>query len=257
MAKMKLYCFDNGMIQLDKGFITAGKDMGQSMIVPVPFWLVMHPKGNLLFDTGMSRDCIDKPAERWGVIASVFIPMMKKGQDSVSQLAAIGLKPDDIDFVANSHLHLDHAGDNEWFPKAKFLVQRAEIRAAYYPEIFQRAAYFKKDFDHPLNYVEIEGDYDVFGDGLVKLISTPGHTQGHQSLMVDLENSGKILYTADACYTRENINLPILPGIVWDPTLTMKNIFMFRDMEAKGVKVLVSHDPDVVPTYKKAPEYYD
>jgi glyoxylase-like metal-dependent hydrolase (beta-lactamase superfamily II) len=246
-----------GAIRLDKGFMTAGKDMGKSMLIPVPAFLIMHPKGNVLFDTGMSKDCIDKPDERWGLVAKVFEPIVKKGQDIVSQLAGIGLKPDDIDIVINSHLHLDHAGDNEFFPKAKFLVQRAEIRAAYYPEIFQRAAYFKKDFDHPLNYVEIEGDYDVFGDGVIQCISTPGHSQGHQSLMVNLENSGKMLYTADACYMRENIDLPILPGIVWDPTLTMKNIMKFRDMEQRGIKILPSHDPDEVPKYKKAPAYYD
>lgn len=254
---VKLYCFDMGAIRLDKGFITAGKDMGTSMTVPVAAMLITHPKGNVLFDTGIGKGCINDPDGRWGPVAKAFVPIVKEGQDIVSQLAKLGLKPDDIDIVINSHLHLDHAGDNEFFPKAKFIVQRAEIRAAYYPEIFQRAAYIRRDFDHPLNYFEIEGDYDVFGDGVVKCIFTPGHSQGHQSLMVKLDNSGTILYTADACYTRENMDLPILPGIVWDPTLTMKNVMRFKDMEQKGIKLITGHDPDVMPSVKKAPDYFD
>lgn len=257
MGSMKLYVFNVGSIKLDKGYITAGKDMSKPLEVPVPAYLITHPKGNVLFDTGMSRDVIDKPDERWGLVAKVFVPIEKNGQDIVSQLSKLGYKPDDISIVVNSHLHLDHAGDNKYFPKAKFIVQRDEIRAAYYPEIFQRAAYFKKDFDHPLKYTEVEGDYDVFGDGTIKCVFTPGHTQGHQSLMVDLKNSGKMFLPADSCYTRENLDLPVLPGIVWDNTLTMKNIMKMRDMEEQGVKIIFGHDPDLMKTYKIAPEYYD
>lgn len=257
MSDMKMYFFNVGSIKLDKGYITAGRDMGKPLEVPVPAFLITHPKGNVLFDTGMSRDVIDKADQRWGLVAKVFIPVEKKGQDIVSQLAKIGLKPDDISIVVNSHLHLDHAGDNEYFPKAMFIVQKEEMKAAYRPEIFQRAAYFKADFDHPLNYVEVQGDYDVFGDGKIQCLFTPGHTQGHQSLMVNLKNSGTFILPADAMYTRENMDAPVLPGIVWDPTLTMNNIMKFRDLERKGATLIFGHDPELVKNYKEAPLFYD
>jgi len=246
-----------GGMRLEKGFMTAGYEMGKIVVCPVQAYVVIHPKGNLLLDTGMHIDCIDKPEERWGDVAKVFVPVMKKGQDIVSQLAKIGMKPDDINILTNSHLHLDHAGGNGLFPKAKCLVQRNEIRSAYYPEIFERGAYIRKDFDYPANFVEIDGDYDVFGDGKVQLIFTPGHSQGHQSLQVDLKNSGRVVFTGDACDMRDNIDLPVLLGFTWNPVLAMKNIMRFRDMEQRGVKILVSHDPDAVPKYKLAPEYYD
>jgi len=259
MENTRLYLFNVGSIKLAKGFITAGRDMDVPLTVPVPAYLITHPKGNVLFDTGMSRELIDDNTAtgRWGPVADVFVPTINKGQDIVSQLNKLGFSPNDIAIVINSHLHLDHAGDNEHFPKAKFIVQRDEIRAAYWPEIFQRAAYFRSDFDHPLNYTEIDGEYDVFGDGIIKCIPSPGHTQGHQSLLVTLSNSGQILLPADAIYTRENMDLPVLPGIVWDPTLAMKSILKMRDMEEKGVMILFGHDPELFSTYKTVPEYYD
>lgn len=98
----------------------------------------------------------------------------------------MGYKPDDIKDVVNSHLHLDHAGSNEFFPNAEFLVQKDELRAAYWPEVYQRAGYVRADFDHPLNYNALEGDYDIFGDGRVLIMRGIGHSQGHQCLIVNL-----------------------------------------------------------------------
>ena len=133
---MRLYVFNTGSIQLEKGFITAGKDMSVMLEIPVPAFLITHPKGNVLFDTGVSRECIDDPDRRWGEVAKIFVPKVNKGQDIVSQLEALGYCPDDIDIVINSHLHLDHAGNNECFPKARFLVQRDEIGRLTGPRSF-------------------------------------------------------------------------------------------------------------------------
>jgi len=236
---IRLYIFNTGSIRLEKGFITAGKDMSEMLEIPVPVFLITHPKGNVLFDTG------------------TFVPKIKKGQDIVSQLDKLGYSVDDIDIVINSHLHLDHAGNNECFPNAKFIIQKDELRAAYWPEIFQKSTYFRADFDHPLDYFQIDGEYDVFDDGIIKCIPSPGHTQGHQSLLLTLKNSGRILLPADAVYTRENMDLPVLPGIVWDPTLTMNNIMKMRDMEEKGVKIIFGHDKEEFLSYKIAPEYFN
>ena len=100
-------------------------------------------------------------------------------------------------------MHLDHAGNMEMFPDAIHVLQKAELKAAWWPEKFQRAAFVLKDFDgtRNFNFLEIEGDFDLFNDGKIKIIETIGHTQGHQSLMVKLKNTGTLFLAGDAVYT--------------------------------------------------------
>jgi glyoxylase-like metal-dependent hydrolase (beta-lactamase superfamily II) len=260
MAPIKLYPIYVGAIALDKSFLTAGRGMGQEVTVPVPCFLIEHPKGYVLFDTGMHKSLIDDPTPtgRWGPVAAVFKPIMKPGEDIVSQLDKLGIRPKDIKYVINSHLHLDHAGNNEFFPEATFIVQKPEIRAAYWPEVYQRAAYFRVDFDHPLNYKTIEGDYDLFGDGTVQIWASYGHSQGHQSLVVKLQNSGYFVLTGDSCYMKENLEQLVLPGIVWNPDETIRSIIRMREAREKlGATIVTGHDPEGWAELKHAPEYYD
>jgi len=258
MNDMKLYCIQSGSVKTDKSFATAGRGMGEEIVVPVSLYLITHPQGNVLFDTGMDINVIEKPEETWGPVSAIFSPIMKKGEDVVSQLDKLGYKPSDINYVVNSHLHLDHAGGNRHFPDAEFLVQKDELRVAFWPEIYQRATYARTDFDYPLNYKALEGDYDIFGDGKLVITRTIGHTQGHQSLIVNLKNSGKFLLTGDSVYTKENLDQFVLPGIVWSPDETIKTVIRFQELRDKeGVFILLGHDPESWKLIKKAPEFYD
>ena len=204
---MKLYFFDSGILRTDKSLITMGRDIGTVFDIPVPFFLIQHPKGNLLYDTGTAKELAVDARKHWGAAVDAYEPIMTKEQYCVEQLAAIGVKPEDIKYIVMSHLHLDHAGGVKDFPNAKILVQRTEMQWAYTCDFYQKGAYIKADFDLPLNYHLLEGwredRYDVFGDGTVIIWFTPGHTPGHQTLLLKLPNSGSFMLTGDACYTSE------------------------------------------------------
>ncbi|NLG95279.1 MAG: N-acyl homoserine lactonase family protein [Acetomicrobium flavidum] len=260
MSKIKLYPIYVGSVAMDKSYLTAGRGIGQIVTVPVPCFLIEHPKGLILFDTGMSKELIDNPdpVKRIGPIIRMSTPIMKKGEDIVSQLDKLGIKPKDIKYVVNSHLHFDHAGNNADFPDSTFIVQKTEIRIAYWPEVYQKFAYLRADFDHPLNYQTIEGDVDLFGDGTIQLWLTAGHSQGHQSMVVKLQNSGYFILTGDSCYMKENIDELVLPGIVWSPDEAIRSLMKMREARDKlNATVILGHDFETWNKIKHAPDYYD
>ena len=180
---MKLYPILGGLLDCDKGLLLGGAPSGERLVVPVPYFLIEHPQGNVVFDTGMNKACITDPKGTWGRAADFFRPVYKEDEDIVSQLAKLGYQPSDIRYVVLSHLHFDHAGGNQWLPESTFFLNQGELQAARFPHPATRLGYRKADFDHPLNYQEIEGECDLFGDGTVVTIPTIGHTPGHQSLL--------------------------------------------------------------------------
>ena len=128
---MKLYALCTGYIELDRASMLSDLAPGQPWTVPVMSFLVDHPRGRLLFDTGVHCQARLDPIGRLGEERSRRLAVKSgEGDDVVPQLARLGLKPDDVRYVANSHLHFDHCGGNEFFPRATFLVQRAELEAA-------------------------------------------------------------------------------------------------------------------------------
>jgi glyoxylase-like metal-dependent hydrolase (beta-lactamase superfamily II) len=176
------------------------------------------------------------------------------GDDVVSQLARAGLHPDDITYVVNSHLHFDHCGGNEFFPHATFLVQKPEMEAArrlggvasYSPSVI--------DFDHPLNYQLVDGEHDVFGDGNVLLIPTYGHTPGHQSLLVRASKDTQMVFTADACYTEENLDRDVLPRVLWDAATMSQSLATLRHLrDRQGATLFYGHDPDQWQAMRRVP----
>ena len=177
------------------------------------------------------------------------------GDDVVRQLASLGLKPDDITYVANSHFHFDHCGGNEFFPQTTFLVQQHELEAARYPGGTTGYNPSTLDFDHPLYYHAVDGDYDVFGDGKVVLIPTYGHTPGHQSLRVDVSKDTQMVFTADACYTQENLDRDVLPRILWnasDMSHSLANLRQMRDKQ--GATLFYGHDPAQWQRLRRVPD---
>jgi N-acyl homoserine lactone hydrolase len=224
--------------------------------VPIECFLIEHARGRLLFDTGLHRDTLTKMLERYGPErAARFGVHSRPGDDIVSQLARLGLTPADVPLVANSHWHFDHCGGNEFFPAATILVQKREMDAARSPEVLAQGKYRPSppDYEHPLRYQAVDGEHDVFGDGSLVLIPTYGHTPGHQSLRV---KSGRdtLLLTADACYTRENMDRQVLPTVVWDEAEMAHSLRRLRDMRDKeGARTLYGHDPEQWSTLPQAP----
>lgn len=259
---MKLYFFECGVLRCDKSLITMGRDVGKKIDIPVPFFLIQHPKGTLLFDTGNAKAVAVDARKHWGVAVDAYEPIMSREQYCVDQLATIGIKPEEIKYIVLSHLHLDHAGGLADFPNAKILVQRTEMEWAYTCDFYQKAAYIRADFDLPLNYYLLEGwrddPYDIFGDGTVCIWYTPGHSPGHQALLIRMPKSGPILLTGDCCYTEEILNEDVLPGLVWNCAETVKSIKRIRyARDVLGATIVTGHDPEGWKRFIKAPGFYE
>jgi N-acyl homoserine lactone hydrolase len=224
--------------------------------VPIECFLIVHPRGRLLFDTGLHCETRTSMLGRYGEErARRFGVHSGKDDDVVSQLTRLNLAPADVPYVANSHWHFDHCGGNEFFPEATILVQKREMDAARSPEVLAQGRYRPSplDFEHPLRYQAVDGEHDVFGDGTVVLFPTYGHTPGHQSLRV---RSGRelLVFTADACYTRENMDRDVLPTVVWDETEMAHSLRRLRDLRDKqGARTLYGHDPAQWDTLPRAP----
>ncbi len=260
---VKLYCFCSGYLLTDKSNITMGRDIGKPYNVPVPFFLIQHPNGNVLYDTGMNIGVAQDKIKHWSeAVCSVYDPDMKEEDFCVNQLKKMGIEPEDINYVIQSHLHLDHAGGVGYFPNARYIVQSQELRWAFAPMFFQKGAYIKPDFDKPVDWMILYGDkdddYDLFGDGSVRIWFSPGHTPGHQNVVVRTKNNGHIVLTGDSCYNKEVLYENVLPGLVWNCEETVKSVQrMLHSDKVWGFKVITGHDPESWETVKKVPEFYD
>jgi glyoxylase-like metal-dependent hydrolase (beta-lactamase superfamily II) len=211
--------------------------------VPVPAYLIEHPKGSLLFDTGMHPDCQRDLASRVPkAFADAFRFHFRPGEEVSARLAAIGRDPGRIDLVVNSHLHFDHAGGNACIPNATLVVQRREWQAVQEPDTAAALGYNPRDYDLGHKLKLVDGEYDLFGDGSVVLLPTPGHTPGHQSLKLRLP-SGEIVLAADACYLCRTLRERRLPPKVHDRVQMLQSLDRLEQLEARGARIFFGHDP--------------
>jgi glyoxylase-like metal-dependent hydrolase (beta-lactamase superfamily II) len=233
-------------------------DIGTKVTIPYFAYLVEHPQGNILFDSGAHPDLIEEPAKRLGAAAEAFEVVMREGDDIVSQLATVGISPGEVQHVAHSHLHYDHAGGVESFPHAIFYVQERELQFAYWPPVYQREIYLKADFDHDVAWKELEGEYDIFGDGRVILFPTPGHSAGHQSMLVRLE-SRSIILVADAAYGPRNMEENALPSLLWSPDAMVSSWRRIEELQRReNAELIFTHDLDYERRTRLAPgEFYE
>lgn len=255
MGDIRIHAFHGGGEIADMSvFDPFHPDVGTKVEIPYFFYVVQHPDGNLLFDTGGHPSLINDPRARLGDAADAFEVTMKEGDDVVSQIAGAGFQPADIGHVALSHLHYDHAGGIEFFTRAQFYAQRRELEFAHWPPIYQREIYINADFDHPVAWNELVGEHDVFDDGRLILFPTPGHTAGHQSLLVQLD-SGTVILVADAAYISRNIELNVLPGIVWSPDAMVASWERIRALQRRhNAELIFTHDLSWPERTKVAPQ---
>lgn len=213
------------------------------VVLQVWSFLVDHPAGTVLFDTGMHPQVRDDAPGRLGTLADLFTLGYGPDDDVASRLAAVDTAADDVDVVVASHLHFDHAGGNALVPDARVVVQRAEIDHARRGD---DGAYLRADWDTGHDLQEVEGEHDLFGDGRVVCVPTHGHTPGHQSLLVRLD-AGDLLLTADACYLRHSLEHLALPIFGWDLERQREVMRRFQRLEAGGTTLVFGHDPVLSP----------
>lgn len=228
---------------------------------PVAFYLIEHAKGKILFDTGMPRACMEDLTEYWGpTIASMSEVDMTEDELVVNALNNLGVQVEDINYVIQSHLHLDHCGGIGLFPNATYIVQDSEWIAAHdenYPFPLNQL-YIAKDFEKPVNWKFLKGMeddcYDLFGDGSVVIWFTPGHTPGHQSLVLNTEKHGHIVLTADACNDTATLQGETKFSLCWSEEACIQSLTRLQNASKDGYLMLFPHDSENWQTFKK---YYD
>ena len=196
--ELELYAMTCGHLTGELGHLMEG---GEGRIrLPIPAYLIEHPKGVALFDSGMHPDCQSDPAARVGPrLGELFEFDYRPGEEISARLMAIGRDPARIDILINSHFHFDHVGGNALIPNATMLVHRREWEAGINPDSAALRGFDRRDFDLGHQRLLIDGEHDVFGDGSVVCLPTYGHTPGHQSLRLRLAG-GEIVLAADSCY---------------------------------------------------------
>ena len=166
------------------------------------------------------------------------------------ELEALGVKPADVKYVAVSHTHPDHVGNIKMFPQSTVLVQKAEYD---WPTPFGRTL---QAVASPVN--KLEGDHDVFGDGSVTIIATPGHTPGHQSLLVKLPKTGALVLSGDAVHFKSNWENRRVPSMNADNEKTLASMQRIADiLVTEKAQLWINHDKAQRDSLKMAPGYYD
>jgi len=225
-----------------------GVNIGKSMDFADNCYLIHHSQGWLLWDTGLTDALAAKPDGE--APADPRAIHWRRPKTLISQLDELGVKGSDIKFVAVSHTHPDHIGNVELFPQSTLLVQKAE----YEWPAANNTPRFKPE--HPVT--KLEGDHDVFGDGSVRIISTPGHTPGHQSLLVKLPKTGALVLSGDAVHFKGNWDSRGVPSINFDKDKTSASMDFFADAPAtEKAQLWINHDRAQRDTLKLAPDYYD
>lgn len=268
---MKLYAFSSGALTIGKGVLQNFGPMEPPIVIPVGFYVIQHPKGNVLFDTGNNDKIITDPGY-WGDAFNSLKPVNTPDIAIDVQLKKIGLSPDDIKYVVVSHMHLDHGGNVAKFPNSTLIIQRDEIYYAMFPDEPFTGPFIPGDAwalraptgsgkPNSMKMVILEQqDFDIFGDGSVVVKAARGHTKGHQMMLVRLPKAGPTILTGDNVYFRENVEKSIPPNLVlaYDPAGIMRAYEWIRYMMAtENADFFTAHDPDAFKAMKKAPEYYE
>jgi glyoxylase-like metal-dependent hydrolase (beta-lactamase superfamily II) len=257
----KLYRLDCGhSLANDESVWTPGENVGRDIEFSSTCWLIKHRGEWLLWDTGVPETALKNP-QGWSTLPSLIVYHLDRSV--TDQLAEIGLKPGDIGRVAISHTHGDHIGNVWLFPDASIVMQRAEYNWIYSPNgpndnVNQLMALARKLLGTPKKLQLIDGDTDVFGDGSVTLVSTPGHTPGHQSLLVHLRKSGFIILSGDVAHLEENFEKDIVPSLNTDKAESIASMERVRQLIATyKATFFINHDKSQADTLKLLPAFYD
>jgi len=229
MIKLKMFLLSDGCFTLDKSLLVYTKYQGQTYEAALKALLITADTENILVDTG-----IGELPEKYG---KFHVVRRERNQTIKAQLKIHHLTPDDIHIIINTHLHFDHCGNNHLFPKAEFYVQATELCYAYDPDRFQKAAYIRDFFNTKIDYKPIQGKHQV-SDNVI-LIPTPGHSPGHQSVLIKMEERNYV-YCGDAAPLQENLNQRNIPGVLYRADQALNSIDMLRTI--KNAVYIYSHD---------------
>lgn len=244
----RLYVLDCGrQLVKDQSRWTPGVNVGQEKWFSNNCYLIQHERGTLLWETGVP-DSVAQAKDGLTVANGAIV--MFRDKTLIEQLAGLGVKPDDLTYVAISHAHGDHIGNAKLFAKPKILMQKLEYEFAM--------KMIPKPLDDGQNVEMLEGDRDVFGDGSVTIVSTPGHTPGHQVLLVKLPKTGALILSGDLVHFQYMWDNKLVPPFNFDRNQSLASIERVAKLldEHKG-KLWIGHDKDNTDKVERAPKYYE
>ena len=267
MTDTKVHLLDGGTLVIDGFHAFWNRGPAGEVRFPCYSVLIEHADGRYIFDTGYDFDHVMRvlPFEK---------PIQDASQTIPGQLAKLGLKTGDINYVVNSHYHFDHCGGNKHFRGACTLCHTKELEASGNCQPFEHLGYSDLSFAPRLaakrglklppdpaldmytpTFETFTGDQEI-AKGLW-LFETPGHTAGHYSLMVELKNRRPMLFTADACYSKKNMDMNVISSFHLDPVGSLQSMKRLKDLAAKhDAELFYSHDPETWPSALKAPAFY-
>jgi glyoxylase-like metal-dependent hydrolase (beta-lactamase superfamily II) len=269
----KLFLFECGALRGRSEAVAAGTvgcrlaeamtEAGTGYEWPVQWYLVTHPKGNVVIDGGNSpRRAGGQGADQGSAVADV-VPTMEPEQACVPTLERQGIDPLSVSYILQSHLHWDHTGalaSLDAFRNAKVVVARAEYEFALSPGRPYASAYAQEDFvkdDVVWVHLDDEDGFDLFGDETIRIWRSPGHSVGHVSFEVSLDSSGTFLLLADLANTSDHWSGCELPGFLTSGLETVESVDKLRRIaERREATVICGHDPENWPTYRHAPNFY-
>jgi len=255
VKSVRIYTINCGEVNVSNmaPFSDTGEYDGKPGKVMAPCYLIRHPKGNLLWDTGLGDGLAEK---KEGVDNGPF--HMHLDKTLTSQLTEIEIEPADIQFVSFSHLHFDHTGNANLFTNATWLLSKKELDwglstptpFGVNPDSFSAYKTVKIE--------TVDADLDVFGDGTVKIFSAPGHTPGHKVLWVKLKKNGNVLLSGDLYHTIENRSMKRMPVFNVDRADTLASMDRIeRIVKNTGARFVIQHAPESFAVMPKFPGYLD
>lgn len=233
--EIKMYAFEVGDILVkDISLFNKGVDEGQSMQFTNTAYLIRHPKGDLIWDTGLSDELAAAPDGNESAGFKMKMPKTLSGQ-----LAEIGMEPADVEFLAVSHQHGDHTGNMNLFTRATLVLQEEEYEGLFNSQLANPSV----DSLRNNQAIKLKADHDLFGDGSVVLMRTPGHTTGHQVLFVDLPETGPVVLSGDLWHFAKNRELRGVPQFNSDSTATLASMDKIEAfLKESGAKLWIQHD---------------
>jgi N-acyl homoserine lactone hydrolase len=241
---------------LELHLFTSGTLVFSGFEVPVPFFVLRHPDGDVLVDGGNPLAVAQDAHAHLGPLADVFEIHMTEDDHCVAQIERRGLDTGAISHIVQTHLHMDHTGALGHFPSATVTVHERELNAARAAQRFENG-YVREDFDREdIDWRPVTGEHDLFGDGTIRLIETPGHSAGHMSILLSLEQTGPVLLTADAADNRAQWQGRMEPRGLASPEDAMQSIERLRQIAAEHDAMVVhGHDPKNWATVSERSSY--
>jgi N-acyl homoserine lactone hydrolase len=254
----RMYVFNCGESTVsDVSRWTPGVNVGKPGEFSANCYLIQHALGWMMFDSGINDNVATMPK---GFQRGKEAPRYILRKPLRVQLAEIGVDPKQITHVAFSHTHGDHVGNGNLFSNATLHIQQAEYDIAFGPEAVSKWNFEVTSYDklraNPI--VRLNGDHDVFGDGTVMLLATPGHTPGHQSLLVRLPKRGAIILSGDMVHLRDNWEQRRVPSFNFDREQSLKSMEKIAAlMKQTGAQLWINHDKAQSDTISKAPAFIE